>query len=60
MRENGLTTVEAVCEACKHEAVIKAERFPAALPVPDVALRLRCSVCRSKRIVTRPNWIERG
>jgi hypothetical protein len=25
------------------------------LPVPDVALRLMCSVCRSKPITTRPN-----
>ena len=27
---------------------------------PDVADRLSCSWCGSKRIVTRPNWSEQG
>jgi hypothetical protein len=33
--------------------------MPDDLPVPDVALRLRCSACGSKRIFTRPNWQEK-
>ena len=32
--------------------------MPAGLPVPDVALRLRCSACGSKNVLTRPNWLE--
>ena len=32
-----------------------ADSLPDAWPVPHVALRLRCSACGSKNIVTRPN-----
>jgi DNA-directed RNA polymerase subunit RPC12/RpoP len=59
MRENGVRSVEARCEACGHEAVVNCDALPADLPVPDVALRLRCSGCGSKRIVTKPDWTER-
>jgi hypothetical protein len=55
MRANGVRAVEARCEACGHEAVVNCD----ALPVPDVALRLRCSPCGSKKIVMKPNWTER-
>ena len=59
MRANGVRSVEARCEACGCEAAFNCDEFPADLPVPDVALRLRCSGCGSKRIVTKPDWTER-
>ena len=61
MRENGVRGVVAACEACKREAVVNCDGMAADLAVPpDVALRPRCSACGSKRVVTRPNWRERG
>jgi hypothetical protein len=59
MRQSGVRSVEAICEACWHEAVVNCDALPADMPVPDVALRLKCSACGSKQVVTRPNWIER-
>jgi len=58
MREHGVRSVEAECRDCKREAVVNVDSLPEALPVPDVALRLRCSACGSKHTVTRPNWRE--
>ena len=59
MRQNGVRSVTAECKACKREAAVNCDALPADLPVPDVALRLRCSACGSKQIVTRPDWTER-
>ena len=56
MREHGLRSVEATCEACKHEAAISVDILAGEIYVPDVALRLRCSACGSKQITTRPDW----
>lgn len=56
MREHGTQAVDAECQACRHTASIKVDSLTADLPVPDVALRLKCSVCGSKNIVTRPDW----
>ena len=43
----------ATCEDCKHKAIINLDSLPDRLYVPDVALRLRCSACGSKKIATR-------
>jgi hypothetical protein len=51
-------SLEAVCDACRHDAVIDVSEFPLDLPCPDVALRLRCSACGSKRIRIRMNMVE--
>ena len=59
MRENGARSVTAACEACHHEAAVNCAALPADLPVPDVALRLRCSGCGSRKVTTRPDWTER-
>jgi hypothetical protein len=59
MRQNGVRSVEAICETCQHEAVVNRDAMPASLPVPDVALWLKYSACGSKQITTRPNWTER-
>ena len=50
MREHGVGSVEATCEACQHEATVNVESLPDHVYVPDVALKLRCSACGSKRI----------
>jgi hypothetical protein len=54
----GCRTLEAVCDRCQHEAIIDVTELPADLPLPDVALRLRCSACGSKRIRVRLNMAE--
>jgi hypothetical protein len=48
----GYRTVMAYCEAhnCSHGAQVPLNGWPADLPVPDMALKLRCSQCGSRRI----------
>jgi hypothetical protein len=58
MRLQGTRSVDATCVSCKHDSKVNVDALPDDLPVPDVALRLRCSACGSKRILTRPNWRE--
>ena len=51
-RALGMTTVMAFCAAqgCWHAAVTPLEGWLEATPVPDMALRLRCSKCGSRNI----------
>ncbi|WP_245447335.1 hypothetical protein [Methylobacterium sp. 17Sr1-1] len=49
-RAQGETTIAAHCHDCGHHAIVSTDRLPADLPIPDIALRLRCSACGSKRI----------
>jgi len=60
MRENGIRSVAADCQelGCHHHGVINVDRLPDDLPVPDVALRLRCLACGSRNVKTVPNWNE--
>ena len=58
MRENGVRSVEAKCEACGHEAIVNVDAWPGGCPVTDVGLKLRCSACGSRRISTKPNGLE--
>ena len=58
MRQHGVRSVDAACEACKHEAAVNVDSLADNIYVPDVALTLRCSACGSKKIVVRPNWVE--
>ena len=53
----GIATVAAFCEAqgCDHHAVIPLEGWPEATPIPDMALRLWCSRCGSRKIRTMLN-----
>jgi hypothetical protein len=37
---------------------VNVDAMPDELPAPDVSLRLKCSACGSKQIVTGPNWRE--
>ena len=54
----GCRTLMAGCDDCHREAVVDVSGFPNALPVPDVALKLRCAQCGSKRIRVRLNIAE--
>jgi hypothetical protein len=62
MRRLSVAPVFAVCEAtgCGHQADLDVSALPDELPVPDVALRLRCSACGRKRIKAVPAWHLRG
>jgi hypothetical protein len=48
----GYRTVMAYCEAhnCGHGAEMLLKGWPLNLPVPDMALKLRCSQCGGRRI----------
>jgi hypothetical protein len=57
---DGYRTVMAYCEAynCSHGAEVPLKGWPADLPVPDMALKLRCSQCGSRRIRMMVNVAE--
>jgi hypothetical protein len=56
----GHRTVMAYCEAhnCSHGAQVPLNGWPPHLPVPDAALKLRRSQCRSRRIRMMVNVTE--
>src|SRR5215216_3061190 len=60
MREHGVRSVAAHCQEvnCGHSGSVKVDGLPDHVPVPDVALRLRCSACGSRNIKTIPDWHE--
>ena len=57
---DGYRTVMAYCEAhnCGHGAEVPLKAWPSRLPVPDMALKLRCSQCGSRRIRMMVNVTE--
>jgi hypothetical protein len=57
---DGCRTVMAYCEAhsCGHGAEVPLKGWPADLPVPDMALKLRCSKCGSRRVRMMVNVTE--
>jgi hypothetical protein len=58
LRKNDRRTVEASCHECQHSSVVNVDTFPNSFPVPDVALKLRCSACGSKHVTTTLNMKE--
>ncbi len=50
MRAQGDVTAAVTCHGCRRRVVIPIDRFPADLPFPDIALRLRCSACDSRNV----------
>lgn len=60
MRSLGVRSIAAICEEtlCGHSAPLNVDLLPGNYPVPDIALRLRCSRCGSKAVSTRPDWRE--
>lgn len=57
---DGYKTVMAYCEAgdCHHGAAVPLDGWPLDLPVPDMALKLRCSKCGSRKIRMMINVTE--
>ena len=57
MREHGVRSVAAECHEirCGHLGSVNVDDLPDDVPVPDVALRLRCSACGSRNIKTVPD-----
>lgn len=49
--------VWAECLACRREVELAVDQLSDWVPVPDVALRLRCSSGGSKEIKTIPRWV---
>lgn len=60
MRSLGISSVDAICgeTLCGHSGRLDVDALPDDSPVPDMALRLRCSRCGSKAVSTRPTWTE--
>ena len=58
MRAHGVRHVAAYCQeaSCGHGASLNVDELPDEFPVPDVALRLRCSRCGSRNVKTQPDW----
>ena len=57
MREHGVRSVAAECQeiGCGHSGAVNVDHLPDGFPVPDVALRLRCSACGSRTVKTIPD-----
>jgi hypothetical protein len=58
MRAHGVRSVLATCQetSCGHARSVNVDNLSADVPVPDVALRLRCSACGSRNVKTQPDW----
>ncbi|MFN8722247.1 MAG: hypothetical protein ACK5YI_15595 [Rhodospirillales bacterium] len=58
--------VELWCHApgCGHHAVVDTAQlirwFGAAMPVPEIARRFRCSACGGRKVHSRPAWGAEG
>lgn len=52
------------CNRCGHSASLPLTgliaRLGPAMPAPDVATRLRCSICGTRDVVTSPDWPNLG
>jgi hypothetical protein len=60
MRSLDVRSVWAFCATIGygHEASMNVDALPYDLPVPDVALRLRYSMCGHRFVTTQPDWSE--
>jgi hypothetical protein len=59
-RALGLNTVAAFCEkrGCERSAVVSLNRWSGDVPIPDLALHLRCSKCGGRAIKIMLNVAE--
>jgi hypothetical protein len=55
-----MRTVAAFCQArgCDHDAILSLDGWPGETPTPDMALKLRCSRCKSRSIKVMLNVVE--
>ncbi len=58
MREHGVRSVAAEGQkiGCGHAGSVNVDHLPGDFPVPDVALRLRCSACGSPNVKIILDW----
>jgi hypothetical protein len=56
MRQNGVRSVAATCEACGHKGDVNVDALPETVTVPRAGQHLRCTACGGKRVLTRPAW----
>jgi hypothetical protein len=59
-KAQGMSTVSAFCQAtgCDHDAVVPLDGWPDQTPIPDIALKLRCSRCGSRSIKVMLNVVD--
>ena len=58
MRAAGYTQAAVWCEDCVRHAEVSLEGLPEDLPIPDICLRYRCSVCGGKNLSSRGSITE--
>jgi hypothetical protein len=59
MRAQGVCSLSVTCHLCHHEALLNADRFADAVPIPAVGPRVVCSSCGTVGADVRPDWTER-
>jgi hypothetical protein len=59
-KAQGMSTVSAFCQAsgCDCDAVVPLDGWPEETPIPDMALKLRCSRCGSRSIKVMLNVVD--
>jgi hypothetical protein len=55
MIENGATHVRVVC-GCRREASVDVSGWNPEIEIPDIRLRMRCTVCGERPQRTIPDW----
>ena len=60
LKSTGFKTAMAYCNGtgCHHGSPVSLAGLPDELPIPDIALRLRCAACGSKDVKTMLNINE--
>lgn len=54
----GYRLAEVWCNPCSRSVEVSIEVLPPDLPIPDIALRYRCSVCGGRNITSRMSISE--
>jgi hypothetical protein len=50
MREHGVRSAIGQETSCGHSGTVNVDSLPDSFPIPDVSLRLQCSVCGSRNV----------
>ena len=52
------------CNRCSHNAIVPIGNLTGSLgpdqPVPEIGIRMRCTVCGAKDVAVRPSWPSLG
>jgi hypothetical protein len=60
MRQNGVRSLEIMCQQCRHKTFLNVDHLPADLTVKSFEPRMVCTKCRMIGADVRPNWRERA